>query len=107
MANYRRRRSWYNIVSFKQVQLLLNENGSKGLFVLIALNETRKQVQIFPFCDPHIPGEWMTMCLTIKTSGHSQNFTIFKDGKVCNQKEFNIEAFEGFFLPSRLTVRDM
>ena len=107
MAGYRRKHSWYKIVNLKQVRLRLNENGSKGWLVLIALNETRKQVQIFPFCDAHIPGEWMTMCLTIKTSGHSQNFTIFKDGKVCYQKAFNIEGFEGFFLPSRLTVSDM
>ena len=107
MPGFRRGFSWSRFSKLKQLKLLLNDNGSKGFITLKDWNEKKKQGQMFPFCDPHIPGKWMTTCLTIQTSQHSQNLTIFKDGKFCYQKEFRIYGFKGFALPPRPSIFDM
>ena len=107
MTGFRRGYSWSLFSNLRQLKLFLNDNGSEGFITLKDLNETRKQSQMFTFCDPHIPGEWMTTCLTIQAFDQYQNFSIFKDGKFCYEKIFDIKDFGGFLLPSSLSVLDM
>ena len=88
----------YFLINTNQVSFWLNQNH--GYLYQKSLNATSRSdeyCRMFKFCKTYIPGNWMSICLSIKLNGMSQKITFFQDGKICSRVEYLDGDFEWLF----------
>ena len=55
----------------------------------------RSYSRMFTFCQPRVPGKWMSLCFSMKLKTDSQQITIVQNGRLCQNKTY----FDGGFDP--------
>ena len=90
-----------------QIKFAIDSTGSNGFIILRESNSSRIQDRMFPFCKPYHPGEWTSVCVSVKLTQQSQKILIYQDGQSCYQKEFYKGVFEWIFLPSKISITQL
>ena len=82
----------------------------KGFVYMKSRNATTKNEEycrMFPYCQKYVPGHWMSVCLSIKLKGQTQEITFSQEGQICAQKSYLDGDFEWMYVKPTIFVNDM
>ena len=57
----------------------------------------RSYSRMFTFCQPRVPGKWMSLCFSMQLKPHSQEIAIVQNGHFCQNKTYVDGRFDPMY----------
>ena len=58
-------------------------------------------------CKAYAPGQWMSVCISVKLEENIQEVTYFQDGQLCVETSFKDGDFDWIYFKPPITVGDL
>ena len=98
----------FSFVNINQINIKLRDDE---VFVFIkswnARDLTEGYSGMFKMCKAYAPGQWMSVCISVKLKESIQEITYFQDGQLCVETSFKDGDFDWIYFKPTITVGDL
>ena len=98
----------FSFVNINQINIKLSDDE---VFVFIKSWNTRDLTEgysrMFKMCKAYAPGQWMSVCISVKLKENIQEITYFQDGQPCVETSFKDGDFDWIYFKPPITVGDL
>ena len=53
-----------------------------------------KLARLFSLCQPRLPGQWISMCISMRLTNDTQEIKVGQNGQICYERLFSDEQFD-------------
>ena len=98
----------FSFFNMNQLDIKLKDDGT---FLTLkswnARDLTESYSRMFQMCQTYVPGQWMSLCFSVKLTENRQEITFLQDGELCSENIFLDGNFDWIFYKSSITVADL
>ena len=107
-------RRTFVLIKTKQIRLMMNDDMNSLYFYIRPLSElhnnslSKTHSRKFQSCKKYGPGQWVSMCFSIKLHNITQEIAFIQDGKLCGRKTYidGNSGFEWLYFKKRLLISE-